>query len=105
MLLGIVAVILSPILLLISSLSDGSKCSFSNSNQMTSPNPRVVIIGGGASGLAAASKLAKAGLKNLTLLEAADRLGGRIHSFNFNGHEIELGAQWVHGQEGKLIIY
>ena len=39
----------------------------------------VIVIGGGAAGLAAASRLNKFGVKNVTVFEASNRLGGRIH--------------------------
>lgn len=47
----------------------------------------VVIVGGGVSGLAAASELTKNGAK-ITLIEACGRLGGRV-----NG---DMGASWLH---------
>jgi NADPH-dependent 2,4-dienoyl-CoA reductase/sulfur reductase-like enzyme len=43
----------------------------------------VVIIGGGVAGLSAAYKLRKSGVKNVTILEAMDRLGGRINTINY----------------------
>ena len=39
----------------------------------------VIVIGGGAAGLAAASRLNKFGMKNVIVFEASNRLGGRIH--------------------------
>ncbi len=58
----------------------------------------VIIIGGGASGLAAGKEIAKAG-KKVCVLEARNRLGGRIHTLNFTGFSthIEAGAEFVHG--------
>lgn len=43
-------------------------------------SPKVLIIGGGISGLAAGRSLASAGIKDFQILEASDRLGGRIMS-------------------------
>ena len=43
-------------------------------------NTRIIIIGGGISGLAAGNELIAYGFKNITILEAQDRLGGRIHT-------------------------
>ena len=58
----------------------------------------VLIIGGGAAGLMAAVELVKAG-KKTAILEARNRLGGRIHSFENDDFTIpvELGAEFVHG--------
>ena len=48
---------------------------------------RVVIVGAGAAGIAAASKLYQHGFE-VVVLEAEDRIGGRIHS-----HRTENGTQ------------
>ncbi len=40
----------------------------------------VAIVGGGASGLAAASALFLAGIQSVVVLEGGDRVGGRIYS-------------------------
>jgi len=58
----------------------------------------VLVIGAGAAGLMAAYKLTQKG-KKVTILEARNRTGGRIHTI---GHEsffqhAELGAEFVHG--------
>lgn len=58
---------------------------------------RVVIIGAGVAGLAAAYRLHQAGLRNLVVLEAKARIGGRIHTDTSWGFPIDLGASWVHG--------
>uniref|UniRef100_T1H025 Amine oxidase domain-containing protein n=1 Tax=Megaselia scalaris TaxID=36166 RepID=T1H025_MEGSC len=64
---------------------------------------RIVIIGAGASGIAAATKLLKYGFKNVTILEAQDRIGGRIHTIPFGDNFIDLGAQWCHGEENNVV--
>jgi monoamine oxidase len=63
----------------------------------------VLIIGGGASGLAAAHRLARAGVR-VTILEARDRLGGRIHTLCDARLPIpvELGAEFVHGEPDEI---
>jgi phytoene dehydrogenase-like protein len=54
----------------------------------------VVIVGGGAAGLAAARTLTAAGVDTL-LLEAADRLGGRIVTDQVDGFLLDRGFQVV----------
>jgi monoamine oxidase len=56
----------------------------------------VVIVGGGISGLVAALELSKNDIK-VTVLEARDRFGGRIHTDFHESTIIENGAEFVHG--------
>ena len=55
-----------------------------------------VVIGAGFAGLAAAFRLKNAGWK-VTVLEARDRIGGRVFSHKFKDADLicELGAEWV----------
>ena len=55
---------------------------------------KIGVIGGGMAGLGAYQLLKKAGLLNLTLLEARSRLGGRLYTINDG---IDLGGSWIHG--------
>lgn len=57
-----------------------------------------LVIGAGAAGLAAAQRLTAAGL-SVILVEARDRVGGRIHTLQLPGwtQPIEAGAEFVHG--------
>ncbi|KAJ3248254.1 hypothetical protein HDU78_001259 [Chytriomyces hyalinus] len=57
-----------------------------------------IVIGAGMAGISAAKQLGKKGLKVL-LLEARDRIGGRINTLQPGpeGPPIERGAQWIHG--------
>ena len=55
----------------------------------------VVVIGAGFAGLVAARELGNAGL-NVIVLEARDRLGGRVWTDAQLGHDLELGGTWVH---------
>jgi len=60
-----------------------------------------LVIGGGISGLSAASHLAKNGFRDMRLLEARNRLGGRIATMQMGGSKVELGAHWIHGVLGN----
>src|ERR1700726_2207110 len=67
---------------------------------MARPYPdHIVVIGAGAAGLIAARELARAG-KRVTILEARDRCGGRIHPLPAAkfGYPAEGGAEFVHGE-------
>ena len=63
---------------------------------------RVAIIGAGMSGLAAAQRLAGAGL-DVMVFEARSRIGGRIWTDNRLGQPLDLGASWIHGVRGNPI--
>ncbi|MEU8530622.1 MULTISPECIES: protoporphyrinogen oxidase [Streptomyces] len=52
----------------------------------------VVVVGGGIAGLAAAHRLAGAGVR-VTLLEATDRVGGKLHAGEIAGAPVDLGAE------------
>ncbi len=64
----------------------------------------VIVIGAGIAGLAAARTVAEAGLR-VMLIEARDRVGGRIYTVPAAGGElpIELGAEFIHGLPPELI--
>jgi monoamine oxidase len=68
-----------------------------------SSDPDVIILGGGVAGLSAAADLARGGLR-VSVLEARDRVGGRIltqHDPVWNV-PVELGAEFVHGLSPEI---
>ncbi|CAG8903131.1 unnamed protein product [Penicillium egyptiacum] len=63
----------------------------------------VAIVGGGLSGLAAAKDVAKAG-KTFAILEARDRVGGRVLNAHIFGGEVEeLGAEFVGPTQDRVL--
>ncbi len=62
----------------------------------------VVVIGAGIAGLAAARTLADAGAR-VVVVEARDRIGGRVWTDTSLGAPVERGASWIHGPHGNPI--
>ena len=69
------------------------------------PGERVAVIGAGLAGLTAARELADAGFE-VTVLEARDRVGGRVSSRDASGFDepIELGAMFVTDPELRTAL-
>jgi monoamine oxidase len=63
----------------------------------------VVIVGGGAAGIAAARHLAQRGVSTV-LLEASGRLGGRAWTHQVAGYPLDLGCGWFHSAERNAWI-
>jgi monoamine oxidase len=66
---------------------------------LAAPQAEVIVIGAGAAGLAAAATLARAG-RDVLLLEARSRIGGRCLTLRHPALEapVELGAEFIHGR-------
>lgn len=69
---------------------------------MTEITRDVVIVGAGAAGLTAANELKKAGL-SVAVLEARDRVGGRLWTDTIDGAMLEIGGQWISPDQTALI--
>ncbi|MBK8548875.1 MAG: FAD-dependent oxidoreductase [Saprospiraceae bacterium] len=85
-------------------LSLDAKSAFSSSSTFRKPG-KVIILGAGFAGLAAALALTRAGIQ-VTILEAGKRAGGRVFSHKpekADGQIIELGAEWVGASHERLI--
>ncbi|AYV55843.1 amine oxidase [Leptospira kmetyi] len=64
----------------------------------SSPQKTVIVLGGGISGLYASYLLGKTGIK-VKLIEATDRLGGRIRTVtDGSGNFLDLGAEWIQAE-------
>jgi monoamine oxidase len=66
------------------------------------PPPRVIVVGAGIAGLAAAQRLTTSGFA-VTVLEARSRVGGRVYTdTNVTGTTLDLGAGWIHGSQPQF---
>ncbi len=74
-----------------------------NTSLQAADVPSILVIGAGIAGLAAARSLSDQGLK-VTVIEARERTGGRIHTSRvWPEYPLDLGASWIHGQRQNPI--
>jgi monoamine oxidase len=59
----------------------------------------VAVIGAGAAGIAAARRLREAGTVSMVVLEARERVGGRVHTIAPAGLPLDRGAEWLHSAD------
>ncbi len=64
------------------------------------PVERVVVVGAGIAGLTVANALTHAGAE-CVVLEARDRIGGRLHTVDLAGSAVDLGGSWIHMPAGN----
>lgn len=63
----------------------------------------IIVIGAGMAGIAAANQLNENGY-DVIVLEARDRIGGRILTDNsYEGYHLDVGASWIHGVDNNPI--
>lgn len=63
---------------------------------------RMIVVGAGVSGLACAARLHAVGI-DVTVIEARDRIGGRVWPGEVAGTRVDLGAAWIHGPIGNPV--
>ncbi|OLQ06107.1 Spermine oxidase [Symbiodinium microadriaticum] len=68
---------------------------------ITPSQRHVAIVGAGAAGLATALGLSRRGIA-VTILEAGQRVGGRIRTVEVGGQPYDLGATWAHGRSAEV---
>jgi monoamine oxidase len=59
----------------------------------------VAVIGAGAAGIGAAQRLGEAGSVSVLVLEARNRVGGRVHTIAPAGFPLDRGAEWLHSAD------
>jgi putrescine oxidase len=62
----------------------------------------VVVVGAGVTGLTAATRLTRNG-SSVVVLEARDRIGGRLWTDTIDGVRLELGGQWISPDQTALL--
>ena len=80
------------------------------SNKPQAPSPArssdtksILVVGAGVAGLAAARSLTDAGWP-VRVIEARDRIGGRVYTNRDWGVPIEMGASWIHGTTNDPVM-
>lgn len=73
-------------------------------NSFSEPMPvDVIVVGAGIAGISAAQKLQSQGF-SVQIIEARDRIGGRIWTDYSQKKTFELGAGWIHGSIGNPLM-
>jgi hypothetical protein len=68
---------------------------------------KVVIVGAGVAGLSCANELVQTGtiaLKDILILEATEKIGGRCRTVQLGSQRFDTGASWVHGTEDNELL-
>lgn len=82
---------------------NASACGGESHEGSITGSQRILVSGAGLAGLAAAKELKRAG-HQVVVLEARDRIGGRIWTSNkWPDLPLDLGATWIHGVTGNPI--
>ncbi|RYP84160.1 FAD-binding protein [Nocardioides guangzhouensis] len=71
-------------------------------NGLVGPVDRVLVVGAGIAGLTVANALAHAGVV-CVVLEARERIGGRLQTVDLVGTPVDLGGSWVHHPVGNPV--
>lgn len=87
----------SPFFLFQSSLT--SACSLLETETPVLTDKKIIVIGAGIAGLAAAKKLKENGFSVL-VLESQEKIGGRLRTDRSIGIAFDEGASWIHGPKG-----
>ncbi|KAA0714219.1 Spermine oxidase [Triplophysa tibetana] len=72
---------------------------------MTQRSPSIVVVGAGVAGLAAAKRLKEYGFDDVTVLEASEKVGGRVAAATIGSACVDTGAQYIHGATDENPVY
>ena len=64
------------------------------------PVERVLVVGAGIAGLTVANALGHGGVE-CVVVEARDRIGGRLHTVDLAGSLVDMGGSWIHTPAGN----
>jgi monoamine oxidase len=79
-------------------------CASDRSDHRPPPDAKsVLVVGAGMAGLSAARSLADAGWP-VRVIEARDRIGGRVYTNRDWGVPVEMGASWIHGTTDNPLV-
>ncbi len=71
-------------------------------SKTTSDNKKIIVVGAGIGGLSSAYYASRCG-HDVTVLEASDRVGGRMISWRVDGDEVDAGAQFFHSNFKNIL--
>ena len=71
-------------------------------NGVQSRRTEVIVVGAGFAGLTAARELVRKGRK-VVVLEARDRVGGRVKAGKLAGHAVDVGGMWVGPSQTRVL--
>jgi polyamine oxidase len=63
---------------------------------------RVIVVGAGIAGLTVANALNASGV-DCVVVEARERIGGRLHTVEIDGHVADLGGAWIHHPDDNVL--
>ena len=87
----------------VAGIADGSELKESAAAQEgESRRVDVVVVGAGFAGLTVARKLTKAG-KRVVVLEARNRVGGRVKAGTIAGRTVDVGGMWAAASQTKIL--